>query len=37
MERRLYRGIMNPAMIGVWIFGLALARRATGGTPAGGR
>jgi len=25
MERRLYRGIMNPAMIGVWIFGLALA------------
>ena len=37
MERRLYRGIMNPAMIGVWLFGLALARRATGGTPAGGR
>ena len=25
MERRLLRGIMNPAMIGVWIFGLALA------------
>jgi protoporphyrinogen IX oxidase len=25
MERRLFRGIMNPAMIGVWIFGLALA------------
>ncbi len=26
MERRLYRGIMNPAMIGVWLFGLALAQ-----------
>src|SRR6185436_11948904 len=25
MERRLLRGIMNPAMILVWIFGLALA------------
>ena len=25
MERRLYRGIMNPAMILVWIFGLAAA------------
>ena len=25
MERRLYHGIMNPAMIGVWLFGLALA------------
>ena len=25
MERRLLRGIMNPAMIAVWIFGLALA------------
>ncbi|HTR84313.1 MAG TPA: protoporphyrinogen oxidase HemJ [Reyranella sp.] len=25
MERRLYRGIMNPAMIAVWLFGLALA------------
>ncbi len=25
MERRLYRGIMNPAMIGVWLFGLLLA------------
>ncbi|MBT9385712.1 protoporphyrinogen oxidase HemJ [Pseudooceanicola sp. CBS1P-1] len=24
MERRLFRGIMNPAMIGTWIFGLAL-------------
>ncbi|MFT4149247.1 MAG: protoporphyrinogen oxidase HemJ [Paracoccaceae bacterium] len=24
MERRLLRGIMNPAMIGTWIFGLAL-------------
>jgi len=24
MERRLLRGIMNPAMIGVWIFGLLL-------------
>jgi len=22
MERRLYRGIMNPAMIGAWLFGL---------------
>src|SRR2546429_1678614 len=27
MERRLYRGIMNPAMILVWIFGLALAQQ----------
>ena len=27
MERRLLRGIMNPAMILVWIFGLALAWR----------
>ncbi len=25
MERRLMRGIMNPAMILVWIFGLSLA------------
>lgn len=25
MERRLFRGIMNPAMILVWIFGLGLA------------
>ncbi len=25
MERRLLRGIMNPAMILVWIFGLSLA------------
>lgn len=25
MERRLFRGIMNPAMIAVWIFGPALA------------
>jgi putative membrane protein len=24
MERRLYRGIMNPAMIGAWLFGLLL-------------
>ena len=24
MERRLLRAIMNPAMIGVWVFGLAL-------------
>lgn len=24
MERRLYRGIMTPAMIASWIFGLAL-------------
>ena len=24
MERRLYRGIMNPAMVAVWTFGLAL-------------
>jgi len=24
MERRLLRGIMNPAMIGVWLFGLCL-------------
>jgi putative membrane protein len=24
MERRLFRGIMNPAMILTWIFGLAL-------------
>jgi len=28
MERRLLRGIMNPAMIATWFFGLALA-----GTP----
>jgi len=27
MERRLLRGIMNPAMILVWIFGLLLAWR----------
>ena len=27
MERRLLRGIMNPAMILVWIFGLALAQQ----------
>jgi len=27
MERRLLRGIMNPAMIAVWIFGLATAWR----------
>jgi len=25
MERRLLRGIMNPAMIGTWIFGVTLA------------
>jgi protoporphyrinogen IX oxidase len=25
MERRLLRGIMNPAMIAVWVFGLLLA------------
>jgi protoporphyrinogen IX oxidase len=25
MERRLFRGIMNPAMIATWIFGLWLA------------
>ena len=25
MERRLLRGIMNPAMIAVWVFGLAVA------------
>lgn len=24
MERRLYRAIMDPAMLGVWIFGLCL-------------
>ena len=24
MERRLLRGIMNPAMIAVWIFGITL-------------
>lgn len=24
MERRLFRGIMNPAMIGTWLFGLVL-------------
>ncbi len=24
MERRLLRAIMNPAMVGVWVFGLAL-------------
>lgn len=24
MERRLLRGIMNPSMIGTWVFGLAL-------------
>jgi putative membrane protein len=28
MERRLLRGIMNPAMILVWILGLAMAWRA---------
>ena len=28
MERRLLRGIMNPAMVATWLFGLALA-----GTP----
>ena len=27
MERRLLRGIMNPAMVLVWLFGLALAWR----------
>lgn len=25
MERRLYRGIMTPAMIGAWVFGLWMA------------
>ncbi len=25
MERRLFRGIMNPAMIATWVFGLWLA------------
>lgn len=25
MERRLYRGIMTPAMLGTWIFGLWMA------------
>jgi putative membrane protein len=25
MERRLQRGIMNPAMIGTWLFGILLA------------
>lgn len=25
MERRLFRGIMNPAMTGTWIFGVSLA------------
>jgi protoporphyrinogen IX oxidase len=25
MERRLLRGIMNPAMVATWVFGLALA------------
>jgi len=34
MERRLLRAIMNPAMIAVWIFGLALAL--TPGVLAGG-
>ena len=24
MERRLLRGIMNPAMIGAWLFGIAM-------------
>src|SRR5690606_37309452 len=24
MERRLYRGIINPAMIATWVFGLAM-------------
>jgi putative membrane protein len=24
MERRLYRGIMNPAMIAVWVLGVTL-------------
>jgi putative membrane protein len=28
MERRLYRGIMNPAMALVWILGLTMAWRA---------
>jgi putative membrane protein len=27
MERRLLHGIMNPAMIMVWVFGLALAQQ----------
>jgi putative membrane protein len=27
MERRLYRGIMNPAMVLVWVFGLSLAQQ----------
>ena len=26
MERRLLRGIMNPALVLIWIFGLALAQ-----------
>jgi putative membrane protein len=25
MERRLLRGIMNPAMVGTWLFGILLA------------
>lgn len=25
MERRLFRGIMNPAMMGTWVFGVTLA------------
>jgi putative membrane protein len=28
MERRLLRGIMNPAMVAVWVFGLLLAWQA---------
>ena len=28
MERRLLRGIMNPAMIAVWVLGLVMAWRA---------
>ncbi len=24
MERRLYRGIMTPAMLGTWVFGLSM-------------
>ena len=27
MERRLLRGIMNPAMIATWVFGLYLVIR----------
>jgi putative membrane protein len=35
MERRLYRGIMNPAMIVAWVFGLTLFWLRSGGTPEG--